>query len=49
MDVTAVGQRIALPGISILHFRKGRCFERWTCSDSRLLLDQIRGPAAPTP
>jgi predicted ester cyclase len=49
MDLTAVGQRIALPGISILHFRKGRCFERWTCSDSRLLLDQIRGPAALTP
>jgi steroid delta-isomerase-like uncharacterized protein len=49
MDVTAVGQWIALPGISILHFRKGRCFERWNCSDSRLLLDQIRGPAAPTP
>jgi steroid delta-isomerase-like uncharacterized protein len=49
MDVTAVGQRIALPGISILHFKNGRCFERWTCLNSRLLLDQIGGPVAPTP
>lgn len=49
MAVPAVGQRIALPGISILHFRKGRCFERWTYSDSLLLLDQIGGPVAPTP
>ena len=46
MGVAAVGQRIELPGISILHFRDGRCFERWTCSDSLLLLDQIKGPAA---
>jgi steroid delta-isomerase-like uncharacterized protein len=49
MDVATVGQRIVLPGISILHFRKGRCFERWTYSDSRLLLDQIGGPVAPAP
>jgi steroid delta-isomerase-like uncharacterized protein len=49
MDATAVGQRIVLPGISILHFKNGRCFERWTCLNSRLLLDQIDGPVAPTP
>jgi predicted ester cyclase len=48
MDATAVGQRIVLPGISILHFKNGRCFERWTCLNSRLLLDQIDGSAAPT-
>jgi predicted ester cyclase len=41
MGVPATGQRIELPGISILHFREGRCFERWTCSDSLLLLRQI--------
>jgi predicted ester cyclase len=34
MDTTAVGQRILLPGISILHFKNGRCFERWTCLNS---------------
>ena len=42
MGTAATGQRIELPGISILHFREGRCFERWTCSDSRTLLNQIK-------
>lgn len=41
MGVAAAGQQIALPGISILHFRSGRCFERWACSDSLLLMSQI--------
>ena len=41
MGVPATGQRIELPGMSILHFREGRCFERWTYSDSLLLLRQI--------
>jgi steroid delta-isomerase-like uncharacterized protein len=41
MGVPATGQRIELPGISILHFRRGQCFERWTCSDSLVLLNQI--------
>jgi predicted ester cyclase len=46
MGVAPAGQQIALPGISILHFRSGRCFERWACSDSLLLMSQI---GAPTP
>ncbi len=46
MGVAATGQRIELPGISILHFRNGRCFERWTCSDSLVLLNQIGAPVA---
>jgi steroid delta-isomerase-like uncharacterized protein len=41
MGVPATGQRIELPGISILHFRNSQCFERWTCSDSLVLLNQI--------
>ena len=41
MGVAAAGQRIELPGISVMHFRNGRCFERWTCSDSLVLLNQI--------
>jgi predicted ester cyclase len=45
MGIAAAGQRIELPGISILHFRNGRCFERWACSDSLILLTQI-GAAA---
>ena len=47
MGVPPKGQRIKLPGISILHFREGRCFERWTCSDSLLLMRQLG--AAPNP
>lgn len=49
MGVAATGQRIELPGISILHFRNGQCFERWTCSDSLVLLNQIGAIIAPTP
>ena len=41
MGVPAKGQRIELPGISILHFRNGQCFERWTCSDTLVLLNQV--------
>ena len=44
MGVAPAGQLIALPGISILHFRNGRCFERWACSDSLLLMSQIGAP-----
>ena len=44
MGVAPAGQQIALPGISILHFRNGRCFERWACSDSLLLMSQISRP-----
>ena len=43
LGVAASGKRIELPGISILHFRNSRCFERWTCSDSLLLQTQIGG------
>ena len=41
MGIAPAGQRIELPGISFLHFRNGRCFERWTCSDSAVFLNQI--------
>jgi predicted ester cyclase len=43
LGVAASRKRIELSGISILHFRQGRCFERWTCSDSLLLLTQMGG------
>ena len=46
MGVPAARQRIELPGISILHFRNGQCLERWTCSDSLLLLHQIGASVA---
>ena len=47
--VPATGQRIELPGISILHFRNGQCFERWACSDSLVLLNQIGAPVVGAP
>lgn len=43
MGVAATGQKIRLPGISFLRFSNGRCFERWTASDSLVLLIQIGG------
>jgi predicted ester cyclase len=43
MGVSSKGQKIALPGISIMHFRNGLCFERWACSDSMVLSRQIGG------
>ena len=48
MGVPAGGQQIALPGMSILHFRSGRCFERWACSDPLLLMSQIGAPVCRT-
>ena len=44
MGVPAAGQPIELPGISILHFRGGKCVERWTCFDALVLLHQIGAP-----
>ncbi|MDD7936996.1 ester cyclase [Actinomycetospora lutea] len=41
MGVPATGREIAMPGITILHFRDGRCAERWTCSDMLGLLVQV--------
>lgn len=43
MGVAASGKEIRLPGISILRFRNSQCFERWTASDSLVLLAQIGG------
>ena len=38
MGVAATGRDIALPGITILHFRDGRCVERWSSADMLSLL-----------
>jgi predicted ester cyclase len=46
MGIAGTEQKIDVPGISILHFRNGQCFERWTCSDSLVLLNQIKTPIA---
>jgi predicted ester cyclase len=49
LGVPGEGQRIELSGISILTFRDGQCFERWTCSDNLILLGQIGVPIANSP
>lgn len=48
LGVRATGTQIALPGITILHFRDGRCVERWTTSDMLGVLVQI-GAVPPPP
>jgi steroid delta-isomerase-like uncharacterized protein len=41
LGVPATGRDIALPGITVLHFRDGRCIERWSCADMLGVLVQI--------
>ena len=48
LGVPATGTQIALTGITILHFRDGRCVERWTTSDLLGVLVQI-GAIPPPP
>jgi predicted ester cyclase len=33
LGIDATGQRVTIPGISILRFRDGRCVERWSQAD----------------
>lgn len=47
MGIPATGERIALAGITILHFRDGACVERWSCSDVLGVLVQIGAVPAP--
>jgi predicted ester cyclase len=47
MGVPATGTPIALPGITILHFRASRCVERFSQADMLGLLVQIGAVPAP--
>ena len=47
MGVPATGTPIALPGITILHFRGDRCVERFSQADMLGLLIQIGAVPAP--
>jgi predicted ester cyclase len=47
MGVPATGKSIALPGITILHFRGDRCVERFSQADMLGLLMQIGAVPAP--
>ena len=42
LGIPSTGNIIQLPGLSFLHFRDGKCVERWACSDSMVLLSQLR-------
>ena len=46
LGIPATGQLIQLPGLSLLQFRDGKCVERWVCSNSMVLLSQLRGSGA---
>ena len=48
LGVPATGTQITIPGITILHFREGRCVERWLSADMLGVLIQI-GAVAPPP
>jgi predicted ester cyclase len=48
MGVPATGVDIVLPGITILHFRDGRCVERWSSADMLGLLVQIGAVPPPS-
>jgi predicted ester cyclase len=39
--IAATGTQINVPGITILEFRDGRCFRRWSYTDSVGLLQQL--------
>jgi steroid delta-isomerase-like uncharacterized protein len=41
LGVPGTGTEIVLPGITILHFRDGRCTERWSQADMLGVLVQI--------
>ncbi len=43
LGIPPTQQMIQLPSLSFLHFRDGRCVERWACSDSMVLINQLRG------
>jgi predicted ester cyclase len=47
MGVPASGTAIALPGITILHFRGGRVIERFSQADMLGLLIQVGAVPAP--
>ncbi len=48
MGVAATNSSVALPGITVLHFRDERCVERWSSADMLGLLVQIGAAPAPT-
>lgn len=48
LGVPASGTQVTIPGITVLHFRDGRCVERWSSADMLGALVQV-GAVAPPP
>jgi len=48
MGIPATETPITLPGLTILHFKDGRCVERWSNADMLGLLVQLGAVPAPT-
>jgi steroid delta-isomerase-like uncharacterized protein len=48
MGIPPTGRSISVDGITILHFRDGRCVERWSIADMRGWLVQL-GAVEPPP
>jgi steroid delta-isomerase-like uncharacterized protein len=48
MGVPATGTQIAMPGITIFHFRDRRCVERWSVADMLGVLVQIGAVTPPS-
>ena len=48
MGVPATGTQVALPGITIMHFRDDTCVERWTSADNLGLLLQMGAVLPPS-
>ena len=47
LGVPGTGRVIALPGITVLHFRDGKCVERWSQADMLGLLAQLGAISPP--
>ena len=41
MGIAATGKQITRAGITILHFRNGKCVERWSQADTLGMLRQL--------
>jgi steroid delta-isomerase-like uncharacterized protein len=47
MGVPATQQEVALPGLTIIHYRRGKAVERWSLTDMLGLLVQLGAVPAP--
>jgi steroid delta-isomerase-like uncharacterized protein len=41
MGIPSTGKSISVPSITILHFKNGKCIERWTQADFVIMMQQL--------